>query len=75
MQLLRECREKVKGEVFGSSDEDNVEALTALYCKYTAERTRGCVAMSIPVHYFTSMCSDLKEVSLSVLVAMQNLIA
>ena len=73
VQLLRVCREKLRGEVFGSSDEDNVEALTALYCKYTADKNQGGLAMSIPVQYFTSMCSDLREVNLSVLVALQEL--
>lgn len=39
--LVRAFREKLDGEAFGSSDEDNLDCLVSFYCKQVAEKNVG----------------------------------
>ena len=39
-------REKLGGEAFGSSDEDNLDCLVSFYCKQVAEKNVGSLVMS-----------------------------
>lgn len=73
IHLVRAFREKLGGEAFGSSDEDNLDCLVSIYCKHVAEKNVGSLVMSGPLHNFASLCRDLMEVNVAILAAVEDL--
>lgn len=71
--LVRAFREKLGGETFGISDEDNLDCLVSFYCKQVAEKNVGSLVMSGPLQTFASLCSDLMEVNVAILAAVEDL--
>lgn len=73
IHLLRAFREKLGGEAFGISDEDNLDCLVSFYCKHVAEKNVGSLVMSGPLQNFASLCRDLMEVNVAILAAVEDL--
>lgn len=73
IHLIRAFREKLGGEAFGSSDEDNLDCLVSFYCKHVAEKNVGSLVMSGPLQNFSSLCRDLMEVNVAILAAVEDL--
>lgn len=73
IHLVRAFREKLGGEAFGSSDEDNLDCLVSFYCKHVAEKNVGSLVMSGPLQTFASLCRDLMEVNVAILAAVEDL--
>ncbi|XP_029213132.2 LOW QUALITY PROTEIN: protein furry homolog [Acropora millepora] len=73
IHLLRAFREKFGGDLFGESNEDNVECLVSIYCKHVAEKNIGSLVMSGPLSNFASLCKDLMEVNVAVLGTIEDL--
>ncbi|KAL9973951.1 hypothetical protein ACROYT_G020474 [Oculina patagonica] len=73
IHLIRAFREKLGGEAFGSSDEDNLDCLVSFYCKHVAEKNVGSLVMSGPLKNFSSLCRDLMEVNVAILAAVEDL--
>ena len=71
--LMRAFREKLGGDAFGSSDEDNLDCLVSFYCKQVAEKNVGSLVMSGPLQTFASLCRDLMEVNVAILAAVEDL--
>lgn len=71
--LVRAFREKLGGEAFGISDEDNLDCLVSFYCKQVAEKNVGSLVMSGPLQTFASLCGDLMEVNVAILAAVEDL--
>lgn len=73
IHLVRALRQKLGGEAFGTSDEDNLECLVSFYCKHVAEKNVGSLVMSGPLQNFASLCRDLMEVNVAILAAVEDL--
>lgn len=73
IHLLRAFREKLGGEVFGISDEDNLDSLVSFYCKHVAEKNVGSLVMSGPIQNFAALCRNLMEVNVAILAAVEDL--
>lgn len=73
IHLLRAFREKFGGEVFGISDEDNLDSLVSFYCKHVAEKNVGSLVMSGPIQNFAALCRNLMEVNVAILAAVEDL--
>lgn len=73
IHLLRAFREKFGGDLFGESNEDNVECLVSIYCKHVAEKNFGSLVMSSPLSNFASLCRDLMEVNVAILGTIEDL--
>ncbi|XP_032237485.2 protein furry homolog isoform X2 [Nematostella vectensis] len=73
VNLLRAAREKFGGHTFGSSDEDNLDSLVAMYCRNLVDKDMGTLVMSSPPVHFTILCSDLMDVNISTLSALKDL--
>ncbi len=73
IHLVRAFREKLGGDTFGSSDEDNLDCLVSFYCKHVAEKNVGSLVMSGPLQKFSSLCRDLMEVNVAILAAVEDL--
>lgn len=72
--LLRTLREKFGAEKFGKSDDDNLDVLLTLYCRQVAERNVGSLTMSCQATQFTLLCSELMDVNMSALTALEELV-
>lgn len=75
IHLMRTCRERLGGETFGTSDEDNLDCLVSFYCKHVAEKNVGALVMSGPLDNFATLCRDLMEVNVAILTAVEDLSA
>ena len=73
IHLVRAFRERLGGEAFGTSDEDNLDCLVSFYCKHVAEKNVGSLVMSGPLQNFSSLCRDLMEVNVAILAAVEDL--
>lgn len=73
IHLLQAFREKFGGEVFGISDEDNLDSLVSFYCKHVAEKNVGSLVMSGPIQNFAALCRNLMEVNVAILTAVEDL--
>lgn len=73
IHLVRTFREKLGGEAFGTSDEDNLDCLVSFYCKHVAEKNVGSLVMSGPLQNFSTLCRDLMEVNVAILAAVEDL--
>lgn len=75
IHLMRTCRERLGGETFGTSDEDNLDCMVSFYCKHVAEKNVGALVMSGPLDNFATLCRDLMEVNVAILTAVEDLSA
>ncbi|KAJ7393106.1 hypothetical protein OS493_008405 [Desmophyllum pertusum] len=53
IHLVRVFRDKLGGEAFGTSDEDNLDCLVSFYCKHVAEKNVASL-VHVQAHYRTS---------------------
>ena len=74
VHLLRTFREKFGSEIFGKSDDDNLDTLLTLFCRQTAEKDVGCLVMSSQATQFSCLCNELMDVNVSALVALEELV-
>lgn len=73
VRLMRAFRQKLNGGgVFGTADEDDVDTLVAFYCRHVSEKNVGSLVMSSPVQGFSALCSDLMEISVTILNALKD---
>lgn len=73
IHLVRVFRDKLGGEAFGTSDEDNLDCLVSFYCKHVAEKNVGSLVMSGSLQNFSSLCRNLMEVNVAILAAVEDL--
>jgi hypothetical protein len=72
--LLRAFRDKFGAEKFGKSDDDNLDMLLTMFCRQIAERNVGSLTMSSQATQFTLLCSELMDVNMSALAALEELV-
>lgn len=66
-------RGKFGGEVFGVLDEDNMDCLMLLYCKYMVEKNVGLLVMLGLLSSFVFLCRDFMEVNVIIFGIVEDL--